>query len=343
MWTLLRRGMIFAAMAAMLTACGSSGSTDDDDDSGTEPPPGTADVQIAITPDSGSTPLTVTLDASETELDYGGRVVYSWAATGGGEEYTATGKSTTMVFTEVGTYVIELTVKDTSELANVLGAGQGVVEVEDASTALNAKFTVTPDSDDAMTVNLDATTSSTDTGYSIIQYDWTVTDSEGAAVDPSITCAADSDLCETAKMTFAAAGTYTVTLTIDDDSGTGQSATTSRQVRAPTSSDDLNASFTILDADGKNAISTGEAPITLTLDASATTEGNQLVIESYVWSVVDSEDTEIQAATGKVATVALTTAGVYVITLTVTDSEGRTAVAHRAFEATAPVVSEEEE
>lgn len=339
MWRILRNWLIFFGLAALLAACGSSGSSDDDSDSTPATPPGTADVAITVTPSSGSLPLTATLDASATELDYGGRVIYSWSATLDGEEVgTATGKKTSMVFTAIGTYVIDLTVKDTTESANVVGAGQAVVTVTDTPTSLNAEFEVTPDPDDPMTVHLDATGSSTSAGNSVIDYDWTVTDSEGATVAPTLLLT--SELGATAKMTFATPGTYTVTLTIYDDSGTGQSATTSQQVQVPTSSEDLSASFTILDADGQSAISTGEVPITLTLDASATTEGNQLSISSYAWSVVDSEENEVQAASGKVATVALTTADTYIVTLTVTDSEGRTAVAHRAFEATAPETEE---
>ncbi|WP_418909099.1 PKD domain-containing protein [Glutamicibacter endophyticus] len=120
-----------------------------------------------------------------------------------------------------------------------------------------------------------------------------------------------------ATHTYAAAGTYTVKLTVTDNKGA--TGTASKQVTVSPPNQTPTASFT---ANMEN--------LDVSVDGRGSTdpEGGQL---SYAWDFGDGEN-----GTGATATHHYASAGSYQITLTVTDPQGASDSATRTVEATIP-------
>ncbi len=154
-------------------------------------------------------------------------------------------------------------------------------------------------------------TTSSDTDGSIVSYAWNFGDG-ATATGP------------TASHTYAAAGTYTVTLTVtDDDGGTGDHSQI-LQINAPIPNVAPTASFT-------NVVS--HMGVTVNGNGSTDSDGS---IVSYAWNFGDGA-----TATGPTASHTYSTAGTYTVTLTVTDDDGATdteTASVIATEPTGPVV-----
>ncbi len=323
MWHTIARLLLSTLTAAFVVGCGGpSGSTDSTTTTDPTPTEGNITVAFAMTPASGYAPLTINLDASDT-VSHTGRPVssYAWSAVdeSGNEVQTASGIITTMAFISPGTYTITLTASDDKAR---FGTGSQTIEVTERSSAtpspVQAVIAVS-DGAEPLSVVLDASGSVASDGASVISYSWTITDSSGAIVEAAAGV--------TATVVFASEGTYTVTLEVADSAGNSDTAQRSVTV-AYTGM--LQASFSLTP-------SHGTVPFDIELDGSAS-QNNSIQINSYAWSLTDSGGTEVQAATGRLTTMAILTAGAYVVTLTVTDEYGRTAVAHRTLLAEDPVV-----
>ena len=72
----------------------------------------------------------------------------------------------------------------------------------------------------------------------------------------------------------------------------------------------------------------GEAPLTVTLDGSASTDSDGLIV-SYAWSSTDG-----QAKSGATASMVFSEAGTFTVTLTVTDDDGATDTATQTITVT---------
>ncbi len=165
---------------------------------------------------------------------------------------------------------------------------------EEASP-LNAILNLTT-TEGSLAVDFDATAS---TG-AITQYTWNFNDGSPLDTD-AIT-----------SHTFAAAGTYTVSLAIQDASGTTVSA--SREI-------------TLSQAQGTNQTPTaslvvtssviGDAPLTVAFDAGASSDPEDATL-AYSWDFGDGTT----ASGSKLASHQYTTAGTYTATVTVTDNQG---------------------
>jgi len=177
-----------------------------------------------------------------------------------------------------------------------------------------ADQTVT-DADDSGTedVTLDGS-ASTDADGTIVSWSWTVGGQEIATGEmPTVSLAVN---------------TYAVTLTVTDDGG----ATGSDEVmitveafvgnQAPTA--DAGPDQTVTDAD-----SSGDEDVTLDGSASADADGT---IVSWSWT-----ENAVEIATGETPTVNFA-AGVYTVTLTVTDDEGATGTDDVVITVSAPTV-----
>ena len=153
-----------------------------------------------------------------------------------------------------------------------------------------------------LTVAFDGTTS-TDPDGTVASYAWTFGDgTTSTAASPS--------------KTYAAAGTYPVTLTVTDNSGATASTSTSVTVvanKAPT------ASFT--------ATPSG---LTVAVDAAASTDQDG-TIRSYAWTFGDGA-----SDTGSTASHRYAAEGTYTVELTVTDDQGATATTTRSVTVTRP-------
>lgn len=176
---------------------------------------------FTCTPSSGESPLTVSCDASSSHDSDGTILTYQWTF---GDGNTGAGVTTSHIYTTTSnrTYTITLTVTDD-------GGGQAteshVVSVTPPppNSPPVASFTRTPSSGEApLSVSFNASASSDPDG-SIVSYVWSFGDGgSGSGI--------------TATHTYNSTGTYTAQLTVTDDDGATDTATTQTiQVSAPPS------------------------------------------------------------------------------------------------------------
>ena len=153
-------------------------------------------------------------------------------------------------------------------------------------------------------------TGSVDTDGSLASYAWTFGD--GA-----------SGTGATANHTYAAAGTYPVTLTVTDDKGATGSASQQVVVAAQPANKAPTSAFTIT-ADGLGVRVDGSS--------SGDTDGT---VSRWAWDFGDG-----RTATGATASHSYAAAGTYAVTLTVTDDDGATSKTTREVTVTAPPVTQ---
>ncbi|WP_193611436.1 PKD domain-containing protein [Nocardioides lijunqiniae] len=147
---------------------------------------------------------------------------------------------------------------------------------------------------DAEGLTVDVTSTATDQDGTIVGHSW---DFAGQA----------SATTATASHTFAAAGTYPVTLTVTDDDGATHSRTTQVTVTAPPPNDPPDADFT--------ATTNG-----LTAGLAATASDSDGSVVSYAWDFGDG--TTAPASSSPSTSHPYAAAGTYQVTLTVTDDDG---------------------
>jgi PKD repeat protein len=229
--------------------------------------------------------LTATVDGSASTDPDGTIASYAWDYGDGGTDTGMTPAPHT--YAAAGTYPVTLTVTDNSGATN--STSQQVV-IAPLNTPPVASFTATPT---GLTVALDAT-ASTDPDGTIASYSWDYGDNTATGTGVS------------ASHTYAAAGTYTVTLAVTDNQGATNS--TSQPVTVVVPNQLPVASFT----------ATGGV-LTASVDGSASSDPDGS-IASYTWDFGDNTAT----GTGVTASHTYATGGTYTVTLTVTDNSGAT-------------------
>jgi len=122
--------------------------------------------------------------------------------------------------------------------------------------------------------------------------------------------------------TYTTPGTYEIELVVTDSSGSTSSLSRSILVTTPENETPV-VSFTATPT-------SGAAPLTVVFNASASSDPDG-TIASYHWSFGDGA-----TATGKNATHGYSTAGAYVVTLTVEDNEGATSTGSLIILVSAP-------
>ncbi|PWW21405.1 PKD repeat protein [Geodermatophilus normandii] len=150
--------------------------------------------------------LTVAVDGSGSTDDTG-VTGYAWDF---GDSATATGATASHTYAAAGTYTVRLTVTDAAGATGTTTRSVTVAAAQPTNQAPVAAFTATPS---ALTVAVDGSGSTDDTG--VTGYAWDFGD-DGTATGA------------TASHTYAAAGTYTVRLTVTD--AAGLTGTTTRSV-----------------------------------------------------------------------------------------------------------------
>jgi VCBS repeat-containing protein len=164
-------------------------------------------------PYTGTTGQSVAFDGSGSSDPEGGNLSYAWDF--GDGVGTGTGATPSYTYTTAGTYTVSLTVTDNGNLtdtatstANITDPGVNQPPVADA----NGPYTGTT----GQPVAFDGSGSSDPDG-NIVSYDWNFGDgSTGTGVTPS--------------HTYAAAGGYNVSLTVTDDAGDTDTASTTATI-----------------------------------------------------------------------------------------------------------------
>ncbi|MGC5224154.1 PKD domain-containing protein [Micromonospora sp. DT81.3] len=229
--------------------------------------------------------LAKSFDGSATTAPAGRTIVsYQWAF---GDGATATGATAGHVYAEPGTYSVTLTVKDS---ANFTASSTQTVTATPPHQAPIAAFTPTVA---GLTAAFDASASTASGAASITGHSWDFGDGGTSAE------AAPSH-------TYAAAGTYTTTLTVTDNLGFSSTVATSE--------------VTVSHANPVAAFTSSTVGLDASVDASTSSASDSATM-SYSWNWGDGSP----AGSGVTASHTYATSGVYPVTLTVTDSLGASA------------------
>lgn len=245
---------------------------------------------------SPSTPVqlqTVTFDASDATLD-ATLVKYDWDF---GDGSKGSGRVASHQFRDVGNYTVTLTVTD---LAGRKGSRSRNVAVG-SSGLPSASFVFSPASPGVgEEIAFNGAASTAVAPRTIVSYDWQFgTDRTGTGM--------------VVLKRYDTPGTYNVTLTVTDDAGNKGTATQAVSVGTD-SAGGLAAKFTFSPA-------SPVAGAAVNFNASTSTSADPIV--EYRWDFGDGA-TSVKAT----PTVAHTfgSAGAYVVTLRIKDSEGRTSI-----------------
>ena len=242
----------------------------------------------AADPTSGIAPLTVDFDGTGS-LDADGTLVsYDWDF---GDGTTGAGAEVTHVFTSAGQYPVVLTVTDDRG-----GSSTAALTIDvAANVAPSAAASATPTQGIAPLDVQFSSAGSVDTDGSIVTYLWDFGDgtSTSTSADPS--------------HVYAAAGSYTATLTVTDDLGAQDSAQVVVSVVANV------APTAVANAD----VQSGARPLSVEFDASASVDPDG-TISSYEWDFGDGSTSTDANPTHVFAE------GEWSVTLTVTDDRGAT-------------------
>ncbi len=243
---------------------------------------------FTVTGNNTLTSSTVSFNATLSTDPSGTITSYAWNF---GDGATGTGKTTTHSYTSAGTYSVALSVTDSvTGLSGTKTAKVGVVD-----RPPTASFTVSGNNTNyGSLVHFNAAASSDPDG-TITSYAWNFGD--GATGTGVIT---------THKYTNA--GTFTVTLTVTDNSGS--TATTSAKVTQVIDKPPI-AMFTVT---GNNTI----AGSTVTFDATTSSDPDGTIV-SYAWSFGDGS-----IGSGVTTTHMYAPTGSYTVTLSVIDNSGST-------------------
>ena len=239
-------------------------------------------------------------DASTTTDPDGVVVSYSWDF---GDGQRATGKTASHTFNQTGTFSVTLTVAD--------GAGRGSSTTKavtvGAGTTPSVDFTFSPTAPAvAQDITFVATAQSGVPGHSITRYDWNF-GSGGASAQGQIV-----------TKSYDAPGTYTVTLTVTDDIGLTKSVSKTVPVASVPGG---------LFADFRFSPTSPAAGQSIDFDGSNSTAPSGIARYDWNFGDPDCHDgiSDGCVASGRIVQHTYRLPGTYVVRLTITDNQGRTA------------------
>ncbi len=262
------------------------------------PPAETPTAQFSFTPATPQANSPVAFDASAS---CGGRadtngclpsnftvVSYTWNF---GDGSTGTGKTPTHTYTAPGPYNVTLTVTNDRGIA----ASTNKQVTVGAGTPPSAAFVFGPTpANVGQEVFFDASQSLPGLGHMIVQYKWNFGDGTVKDRDTPLT-----------QHDWTTSGTFAVRLTVVDEAG--QEGTVTQTITIGSGSP--TATFTIAKTGGNQVVA----------DGTASTAASGATIVSWGWLWGDGA-----SSTGTIASHTYPAGGTYTVTLTVTDSVGRT-------------------
>ena len=250
--------------------------------------------EITANTNSGEAPLAVNFSGSNSSDSDGTIVSYAWDF---GDGSMDSGVNASHSFTEAGSYTVSLTVTDNDGLTNT-ATTTIVVNEEVIALAPTAEITANINSGDApLPVNFSGSNSS-DSDGTIVSYAWDFGDGS-------------TDSGVNASYSFTEAGSYTVSLTVTDNDGLTNTATTTIVVNeevialAPTAEITANTN-------------SGEAPLAINFSGSNSSDSDGTIV-SYAWDFGNGV-----SGNGMNSNYLFTTPGEYIVSLTVTDNDGLT-------------------
>jgi parallel beta-helix repeat protein len=260
---------------------------------------------LSVTPSSGEIPLDVIADASaSTDGDATPIASYTFDFGDGTSPVgPQPGAAAAHTYTGAGTLTVTVTVKDTAGLSSTAT----VTVVANAPPV--ASLTVAPASGSApLAVTADASASTDTDTTPIASYAFDFGDGS-PAVGPQSSA--------TAAHTYAAAGTFTVTVRVIDTAGLSSTAAATVAVADSPPS----ASLIVTP-------SSGRAPVSVFADASGSTDGDATPIASYRFDFGDGSAV-IGPQAAATASHTYTARGTYVLRVTVTDTAGLASTAEK--------------
>lgn len=241
-----------------------------------------------------TTGLDLSVDAAASTDSDGTIAGYQWAF---GDGATSSGATASHTYAAAGNYTVTLTVTDDK---GATGTTTRDITLVAANVSPTAAFTSAASN---LTASLDAS-SSTDSDGDIQSFAWNFGDSTTGAG-------------KTVDHIYAAAGTYTVALTVTDNAGA--SSTVSQAVTVTKAANAVPVA----------AIQATMANLALTADGSGSTDPDG-AISAYAWAFGDGT-----SAIGPQVTHNYAGPGSFVVTLTVTDDAGATSSTTSTVTATA--------
>lgn len=265
------------------------------------PPAGTPTAAFTLTPSPVAVNVPTTFDASASQAGTNANAITSYSWSWGDGTSNSTGRTATHTFTTGGTFNVTLTVTNDRGFSSSTTQGIGVSAVDPftgdwiSSPPIGVPVVV------GQNVLFNADQVQTSAGHQVTVFNWNFGD--GDTTQPT------TGFLVTHK--FAAAGSYSVVLSVADDLGR-------KKVFSPkivvVGAGTPTASFT---ASIFNA-----GTHTMTFDGSASTAVSPATITSYQWAFGDGSFAGPSASATVNHTFGAT--GSYVVRLTVTDSAGRT-------------------
>lgn len=262
---------------------------------------------FTATPDNGPAPLAVKFDASASSAPAGEIQSYEWDF--GNKNVFNDGKGVTIqhTFDQAGTYTVNLRITDNTLQSTVVSHDITVAGANVPTAVISI-----PTTDGHYYTGTQYTflgENSTSPAGKIVNYQWDFGDQTPKASTRTVT------------HTFKTAGTYEVNLTVTDDKGA--TGTASQKVTLETPVGAALASFTTIPAQAKptDGYITGTVPFQVQFDGSSSKEANGSIVD-YQW---DFNGDGVNDAAGQQSTYVYKDAGTYNATLTVVDSQNKTA------------------
>ncbi len=246
---------------------------------------------ISADPTTGKAPLAVDFDGTGSTDPDGTIASYAWDFGGGA---TSTDPTPSHVFTAAGPHVVSLTVTD--------DGGATATETTTIDVVPNlapvAAASATPTSGKAPLAVAFSSAGSADPDGSVVGYSWAFGDGgTSTAANPN--------------HVYTAAGSYTATLTVTDDSGATDSTTVSVSAVANVAPSAI----------ANSNVTGGQAPLTVNFSSAGSTDSDGGIV-STAWTFGDGN-----SSTAANPSYTYGTPGTYTVTLTVADAEGATSSA----------------